>query len=282
MTKETQLAEVKKLFDLGAHLGHKKNRLHPKARKNVYAMMNGTSVIDLTITAEQLSAAKKFLEDSAKEGKIVLVVGTKKTASSVIRTYAEKNNIAYITAKWLPGLLTNFKTIMKNVKKLTDYKEAIKQDQFKDMVKHEKTQLDKAMNKLERLYGGMVTITKRPDILMVIDVKKEKNAVKEAHAFNIPIVGLADTNADPTEVNYPVVANDDDSSVVEYIVQELLSAYSSSFKLPEIKKPEVKKEEITMEVEVKEEPKKEEKKEEVKKEVKKPKKVAKKAVKKTK
>ena len=123
MINDTQLAQVKKLFDLGAHLGHKKNRLHPKARKNVYTMLNGTSVIDLTKTAEQLSKAKQFLADAAKEGKVILVVGTKKTASPVIRAFSEKNKLAYITAKWLPGLLTNFKTIMKNVKTLKDYKE---------------------------------------------------------------------------------------------------------------------------------------------------------------
>src|SRR3989344_8431651 len=265
MTNDTQLAQVKKLFDLGAHLGHKKNRLHPKARKNVYTMLNGTSVIDLTKTVEQLSKAKKFLADSAKEGKIVLVVGTKKTASPVIRAFSEKNKLAYITAKWLPGLLTNFKTIMNNVKKLRDYNESDTQAEIKELVKHERTQLQKAMNKLDRLYGGMLTITKRPDILIIIDVKKEKNAVKEAQTYNIPIVGLADTNADPDEITFPVVANDDDSTVVEYIVHELLGAYVTAFKLPEVKVAEV--------VEVKKEEVKE-----VKKEVKK---VAKKAPKKT-
>lgn len=244
MTNETRLEEIKKLFDLGAHLGHKKNRLHPKARKNVYTMLNGTSVIDLTKTVEQLTKAKKFLAESAKEGKIILIVGTKKTASPIIRAFSEKNNLAFITAKWLPGLLTNFKTIMKNVKKLKDYKEADTQEGLKELIKHERTRLQKAMNKLERLYGGMLSITKRPDILIIIDVKKEKNAVKEARAFNIPIVGLADTNADPDEITYPVVANDDDSTVVEYIVQELLSTYVTAFKLPKeikVEKPAVKK-----------------------------------------
>ena len=280
MTNKSQLKEVKKLFDLGAHLGHKKNRLHPKARKNVYTMLNGTSIIDLTKTTEQLSKAKKFLAQSAKEGKIVLIVGTKKTASPTIRSFAEKHNLAFITAKWLPGLLTNFKTIMKNVKKLKEYKETDTKEEFKELVKHERTRLQKAMNKLERLYGGILRITKKPDILIIIDVKKEKNAVKEARTFNIPIVGLADTNADPDEITYPIVANDDDTTVVEYIVQELLNSYVTAFKPPEAKtaeKPAVKSQ-LTKPSSQKKEEKKEEKKEAEKK----IKKQTKKGVKKTK
>ena len=237
MTNKTQLQEVKKLFELGAHLGHKKNRLHPKARKNVYTIVNGTSVIDLTKTVNQINTAKKFLAESAEKGKTILIVGTKKTASPAVRAFADEHKLPFITAKWLPGLLTNFKTIMQNVKKLKDYGEQDTQDAFKDMVKHERTRLQKAMNKLERLYGGIVSITKRPDILMVVDVKKEKNAVKEARAFNIPIVGIADTNADPDEITYPVVANDDDATVVEHVVQDLLSAYVDAFKAPVVETP---------------------------------------------
>ena len=228
MLSQKQLKEVETLFALGAHLGHKKSRLHPKARKNVYQIINGTSVIDLTNTVTQIEKAQEFLKDCAKNNKTVLVVGTKKTASSIVKEYCENNSVAYVSAKWLPGLLTNFKTIMENVKKLNDLKIQLESTDESIHIKHEKVKMQKHIAKLERLYGGFSLLTKLPDVLVLIDTKKEKNAVKEARSYNIPIVALIDTNANPEEVEYPVVCNDDTIEVVKHVLETLMSEYVSN------------------------------------------------------
>ncbi len=226
---QTQLKEVETLFGLGAHLGHRKSKLHPKARKNVYQIINGTSVIDLTATVEQIETAKKFMKQAGTDGKKIMVVGTKKTAAPFVKEYCAANNVPFISTKWLPGLLTNFKTIMNNVKKLKDNKEEIASGQS-SLVKHEITKMQKDTVKLERLYGGIAGLAERPDILFVIDTKKEKNAVKEAMYFKIPMVAIVDTNSDPECIQYPIVANDDAKEVVEYLVEQILGEYIKAAK----------------------------------------------------
>jgi len=229
MLNQTQTKEVEKLFELGAHLGHRKSKLHPKAKKNVYQIINGTSVIDLTNTVTQLEGAKKYMKQCGKDGAKIMVVGTKKTAAPFVKEYCSTHNIPYVSTKWLPGLLTNFKTIMNNVKKLKDNKEEIDSEQS-TLVKHEKTKLQKDTAKLERLYGGIANITERPEIIVIIDTKKEKNAVKEAQSYNIPIVAVVDTNSNPENIEYPVMANDDASEVVEYLLTEILTPYIEASK----------------------------------------------------
>lgn len=219
------LKEITKLFEIGAHLGHRKSRLHPKAKKYVYQMVNSTSVIDLSITVKQLENAKNYLSSQAKQGKSILVVATKKTAGATIKKYCIENKMPFITSKWLPGLITNFEELKKNVTKLKEMKLQQSQGEWDKMVKHEKVKLTKEMAKLERLFGGLVELSKRPDIVVVVDSKKEKNAVKEAREYNIPLVGLIDTNSNPDEITFPILANDDVSTVVEYIMFDLLSAY---------------------------------------------------------
>lgn len=228
--KQTTIKEVEKLFGLGAHLGHKKSRLHPRARRNVYTIVNGTSVIDLTKTVVQLETANKYLFDAAKNNKTVITVGTKKVVSSFLKKYCSENNIPYITTKWLPGLLTNFESIINNVKKLKKLKTDRENGTWDALVKHERTKLAKEISKLEKLYSGLESITARPDVMIIVDPKKEKNALKEAKAYHIPIVALVDTNSDPTPIDYPVVANDDTSQVVEYIMKQLLDEYAKGKK----------------------------------------------------
>ncbi len=223
-------SEVQKLFNLGAHLGHKKNRLFPKSRKYVYKIINGVSIIDLSQTVGQLETAKAAMIRFAKEEKVVLVVATKKIASQTVLEYCKKNNIPSITNKWLPGLLTNFDTIIKNVKKLKTLKEQKEQGEWNKFVKHEQVQLEKELSKLEKFYGGLVTLEMRPDVLFLIDIKKEKNAVKEAIAYHIPVVALVDTNSNPDQVEFPIVANDDTDGVIRYIVTEVLDTYTKNRK----------------------------------------------------
>ncbi|OGK18322.1 30S ribosomal protein S2 [Candidatus Roizmanbacteria bacterium RIFCSPLOWO2_12_FULL_40_12] len=218
-------SEVQKLFEVGLHLGHKKNRLHPKARKFVYRIEKGVSIIDLTITVNQLKEAEKFLQQAGKDKKTLLIVATKKIAVQIATKLAREHNLSFVTNKWLPGLLTNFETIIKNVKKLEELKEQKGDESWEKLTKHEKGQVSKHIARLERFYGGLTGLTKKPDVIFVVDVKKEFNAVIEARRSNIPVVGIADTNADPEGIDFPIVANDDSPTAVEFLIQKLISAY---------------------------------------------------------
>jgi small subunit ribosomal protein S2 len=222
---QTNMKEIEKLFAAGSHLGHKKNRLHPKARKYVYKIVNGVAVIDLTKTATQLHAAKAYLASFAKEGKKLLVVGTKRVSSQHIQDICKEQGISYITTKWMPGLLTNFETISKNVKKMNDLEMQKNDGTWEQFVKHERTKLGKELNRLKRLYSGISDMKKRPDVLFIVDIKREKNALKEAKQNNIPVVAITDTNTNPDTVEYPVVANDDSPTSSQYVISEILSAY---------------------------------------------------------
>ena len=216
---------VRELFALGAHLGHKKNRLHPKARKYVYQIVNGVSIIDLTKTVNKLEQAKAFLTAQAKEGKSLLMVATKKIVNQHAANLCREHSIPFVSMKWQSGLLTNFQTIIKNVKKLQMLKDQKANGEWEKYVKHERMALDKHLMRLERFYGGLLTLTKHPDILFIIDSKKERNALIEAKSNNIPVVGIIDTNSDPDQLDFPIVLNDDSPVVLERVISELIQSY---------------------------------------------------------
>jgi small subunit ribosomal protein S2 len=233
-------AEIERLFSIGAHLGHKKNRLHPKARKYIYKIINGVSIIDLSQTVKHLQEAEAVMKKYAKDGKKILVVATKKIASRETARLCEEHEIPAVTVKWLPGLLTNFETIIKNVQKLTSLKEGKATGEWDKFVKHERMKMEKEMNKLNKLYGGLERLKERPGIMFIVDIKREKNAVNEAKRFKIPIVALVDTNSDPELVDYPIVVNDDSPTVTQTVIADLLTAYGKSFKEKEVPAPETK------------------------------------------
>lgn len=217
--------DVERLFQAGVHLGHKKNRLHPKAKKYVYKIDQGVSIIDLTQTATQLSKAKKYLSNAGRDKKIMLAVITKKVVSKFAEDLCKEKGIPFISAKWLPGLLTNFQTIIKNVKKLQKLQEDKEQGAWESLVKHERIELNKQINKLDKFYGGLLKLEKKPDLLFIVDIKKEKNALTEAQSSGIPVVAVVDTNSDPETVDYPIVANDDSPTSTQLLVSELIEAY---------------------------------------------------------
>ncbi len=221
---------IQELFDAGSHLGHKTERVHPKAKKYIYKIENGVSIIDLTQTAADLEKAVKFVSSQAGVGKTLLVVATKKIASASIQELCQKNNIFYVTVKWPAGLLTNFDMIMKNVKKLVTMKEERDKGEWQKFVKHEQVGLGRQLSRLERFYGGLIGLEKLPDVLFVVDIKKEKNAVKEAGEKNLPVVAIIDTNANPDIINYPIPANDDSSTSIEYIAGKIIEAYAKGRK----------------------------------------------------
>ncbi len=224
------LQVVEELFAAKAHLGHKTNRVHPKAKKFIYTVENGVSVIDLTKTADLLQKAVAFMAELAQENKIFLLVATKKISSDKIKELCQTDKIPYVTTKWPAGLITNFDTITKNVAKLIRMKKEKEEGEWNKFVKHDRFKFEKELVKLERYYGGLVLLKKLPDALFVIDVRKEKNAVNEARKNNILIAAITDTNVDPDTINYPIPANDDSLSSIEYIVNKIITAYTQAKK----------------------------------------------------
>ena len=219
---------VEELFVAGAHLGHKSNRVHPKTNKYIYSFENGVSIIDLTQTVDYLEKAKKYVSELGTSGKVLLVVCTKKIASNLTKELCTKNNLPFINTKWPAGLLTNFEMIIKNVKKLNSMKEEKEKGEWGKFVKHEQVKLDKDLNKLEKFYGGIVNLKKLPDALFIVDIKKEKNSVKESSEMKIVTVAVADTNVNPDPINYPIPGNDDSITSIEYFLKEIIGAYSAS------------------------------------------------------
>ncbi len=216
--------EIIKLFQAGVHLGHKKNRLHPKAKKFIYKIINGIAIIDLTTTAKSLNKIKEFLKDELKKGKKILVVATKKIISQYAAQLCQENKVSYITTKWLPGLLTNFETIINNVKKLKQLQQEKEEGIWDKYPKHERVKLNKNFLRLKKLYGGLVDLEKRPDLLLIVDIKKEKNALNEAKKTGIPTIAIVDTNSNPDLVEYPIVANDDSASSLQFLLSKIISA----------------------------------------------------------
>lgn len=222
--------KVEELFAAGAHLGHKSNKIHPKAKKYIYSMDQGTSIIDLTKTASLLENAKEFVSALSKENKSLLIVMTKRVSVPFVNDACKKNGIPHITVKWPAGLLTNFEMIVKNVKKLKKMKEEKEEGAWNKFVKHEQMKLQKEMNKLEKFYGGISMLEKLPDALFVVDIKKEKNAVKEAKERKIPVVAVVDTNVNPDIIDYQIPGNDDAATSIEYFVKEIVEAYTKTVK----------------------------------------------------
>lgn len=217
--------KIEELFAAGSHLGHKKNKIHPKAKKYIYSLENGTSIIDLTKTVEFLEKAKKFVSSLGKENKTLLVVVTKRIAASTTAQLCKENNLPYVTIKWPAGLITNFDMIIKNAKKLKKMNEEKENGDWNKFVKHEQIKLQKQLNKLEKFYGGIANLEKLPDAVFVVDMKKEKNAVKEALEKKIPVVAIADTNINPDTVDYPIPGNDDAATSIQYFVKEIIESY---------------------------------------------------------
>lgn len=258
--------DVEQLFELGAHLGHRKSRIHPKSYKYIHKVINGVSIIDLTKTVHQLNKVRDVISEYAKDGKKILVVATKKNVAQIAAELCAKHSVPYTTSKWLPGLLTNFDTIMKNVQKMEEMIAKRDSEDSASMVKHERTQLTKQIARLERFYRGLAGMRKRPDMLLIVDVKREKNALNEAAMYKIPVSAIADTNSNPEEVTYPIVMNDDAPEVVQFVLTDLIELYAKSYQEPQKKSEAVEPEAAepvatAPKAEKKAEPKKEDKKE---------------------
>lgn len=199
----------KDLLDAGVHFGHLTRKWNPKMAPYIFMENNGIHIIDLNKTLASLDEASAVLKNIVKSGRKVLFVATKKQAKEVVSEEAKRLKMPYATERWLGGMLTNFATVRKSLKKMSSIDKMMKDEAYLNLAKREKLMVSREREKLERVLGGIADLTRLPAALFIVDAKKEHIAVKEAKKLNIPVFAIVDTNTDPTTVDYPIPANDD-------------------------------------------------------------------------
>lgn len=232
--------DLTQLIEAGAHFGHLTRRWNPKMKSYIFMEKNGIHIIDLKKTQAYLTESAEELAKLVADGKKVLFVGTKKQAKNVIETEARRCGQNWVSERWLGGMLTNFATIRKSVKRLSNIEKQETDGTFEKITKKERLFLTREKDKLKKVLEGVETMGKLPGALFIVDIKKEDIAVQEAHRLNIPVFAIVDTNCDPEEVDYLIPANDDAVKTVEIITQYMADAViEGDSKLKEKKAEEV-------------------------------------------
>ena len=215
---------MKQLLEAGVHFGHQTRRWNPKMAEYIYTDRNGIHIIDLQKSVGKVDEAYKAVADIAANGGTILFVGTKKQAQDAIASEAERCGMFYVNERWLGGMLTNFKTIQSRINRLKEI-EAMEEDGTFDVLpKKEVINLKKELEKLQKNLGGIKEMKRLPDAIFIVDPKKERICVQEAHALGIELIGIADTNCDPDELDYVIPGNDDAIRAVKLIVSKMADA----------------------------------------------------------
>ena len=215
---------MKQLLEAGVHFGHQTRRWNPKMAPYIFTERNGIYIIDLQKTVKKVEEAYYFVRDIAASGKSVLFVGTKKQAQDSIKEEAERVGMYYVNNRWLGGMLTNFQTIEKRIERLAQINQMEEEGTFDLLPKKEVINLKNQRDKLEKNLGGIKDMKKIPDAIFVVDPKKEHICVQEAHSLGITLIGIADTNCDPEELDYVIPGNDDAIRAVKLIVSKMADA----------------------------------------------------------
>jgi small subunit ribosomal protein S2 len=217
----TKLPTIEKMLEAGMHFGHSAGRWHPKMKPYIFTERKGVYIIDLVKSQKMLGTALEFMENLTKESKTILFVGTKNQVKKDIKETAIATDMPYVSEKWLGGVLTNFSIIKKMINKYKGLQEEKALGKLDRYTKKERSDFDKEIKRLELKVGGLVNLNKLPDALFIWDIKKEKTAVAEARAKNIPIVAICDTNSNPQKINYVIPGNDDASKTVKLIMDHI-------------------------------------------------------------
>ena len=233
---------MKQLLEAGVHFGHQTRRWNPKMAPYIYTERNGIYIIDLQKSVGKVDEAYKAVSDIAAEGGSILFVGTKKQAQEAVKEEALRCGMFYVNERWLGGMLTNFKTIQSRIKRLKDIERMSEDGTFDVLPKKEVVNLKKEWDKLEKNLGGIKDMKKLPDAIFVVDPKKEKICVQEAHSLGITLIGIADTNCDPEELDYVIPGNDDAIRAVKLIVSKMADAVIEANQGEEMVAPEVAEE----------------------------------------
>ena len=215
---------MKQLLEAGVHFGHQTKRWNPKMAEYIYTERNGIYIIDLQKSVGKVDEAYNAVKNIVADGGTILFVGTKKQAQDSIRTEAERCGMFYVNERWLCGMLTNFKTIQTRIKRLKAIEAMSEDGTFDVLPKKEVIVLKKEWDKLEKNLGGIKEMKKLPDAIFVVDPKKERICIQEAHTLGISIIGIADTNCDPEELDYVIPGNDDAIRAVKLIVSKMADA----------------------------------------------------------
>ena len=215
---------IKQLLEAGVHFGHHTRRWNPKMAPYIFTERNGIYIIDLQKTVKKLEEAYAFVRSLAENGQSLLFVGTKKQAQEAIKEEALRANMYFVNARWLGGMMTNFKTMRTRVDRLNQLKKMQEDGTFDMLPKKEVMKLLGEIEKLEKYLGGVVEMKKLPGALFVVDPRKERNAINEARKLNIPIVAIVDTNCDPDEIDYVIPGNDDAIRAIKLISSVMANA----------------------------------------------------------
>ena len=218
------IPEIKELLEAGVHFGHQTRRWNPKMKPFIFAARNGIYIIDLQKTLNALNKAKKKVKEVVGSGRSILFVGTKKQAKEVILEEAPRCGGFYVTERWLGGMLTNFNTIKKSIKKLKDIERMKEEGTLDKFTKKEAAKIEHEAAKLSKVLGGIKDMNYLPGLVIVVDAKKEKIAVAEARNLGIPIIAVIDTNADPDPIDFPIAGNDDAIKSIRVLMHQLVDA----------------------------------------------------------
>ena len=218
------VVSMKQLLEAGVHFGHQTRRWNPKMAPYIYMERNGIYIIDLSKTVKKLEEAYNFVRDTAAEGGTILFVGTKKQAQDAMKEEAERVGMYYVNARWLGGMLTNFKTMRTRIDRLAQLKKMQEDGTFDMLPKKEVMKHLGEMAKLEKYLGGVKEMKRLPSALFIVDPRKERNAIAEARKLGIPIVAIVDTNCDPDEIDYVIPGNDDAIRAIRLIASTMANA----------------------------------------------------------
>ena len=218
------VVSMKQLLEAGVHFGHQTRRWNPKMAKYIFTERNGIYIIDLQKTVKKLDEAYNYVKEVAAEGGDILFVGTKKQAQESIRDEALRCGMHYVNARWLGGMLTNFRTMRTRIDRLAQLRKMEEDGTFAMLPKKEVIKHLGEIEKLEKYLGGVKEMKKLPGALFIVDTRKERNAIAEAHRLGIPVVAIADTNCDPDEIDYPIPGNDDAIRAIKLIASVMANA----------------------------------------------------------
>ena len=249
---ENQKPEIKELLDAGVHFGHLTRRWNPNMAPYIYMERNGIHIINLYKTSAKLEETQQALKKIAASGRKIMFVATKKQAKEIVSKYAVETDMPYITERWPGGMLTNFVTIRRSVKKMKAVDQMKKDGRFDSLSKKEKLQVERMRQKLEKNLGSISEMNRLPGALFVVDTLKEHIAVNEAKKLNIPIFALNDTNSNPRDIDFPIPANDDASKSVEVMMKYVTNAVKNGLAEREEEKANKKAQEEKRKAEQKE------------------------------
>lgn len=218
--------DLAELLEAGMHFGHQSAKWHPKMKQYIYMEKDGVHIFDLAQTAAALKQAYNAAYALGKQGKSLVIVGTKRQAKEAVEEIAKAAGVPYINSRWLGGLLTNWEQVQRSLKKMLKIEDGLKTGAYQNYTKYERVQLEKEVGKLQRFFNGIRTLKNKPDALFLIDTNREKNAVREAIG-EIFTIGLIDSNCDPDSVDLVIPSNDDGRRAVEYALKVVVAGYTA-------------------------------------------------------